>query len=132
MGILAFLIFGNIVGGFTSVFLQLKVAKNIFGSICTAAILSQTFNPNPPTIVPTRIERSTDLSSIHGNAPETFQTIEDDNERVLRKVAKQVAESDEKSYRNSLQTERLKQKKQNSKTKEGRRQDLCEVLGRGC
>ena len=53
-------------------------------------------------------------------------------ERIRRKVELQKEGAKPKTFTESFQKERSKQKNLNSQTKEERRNAMCEELGRGC
>jgi hypothetical protein len=69
-------------------------------------------------------------------APKPLQVISTEDaeaQRVKRKLELQRASSKEDdSYAGSLKKEQAKQDARSKKTKEEKRRDLCETLGRGC
>ena len=68
-------------------------------------------------------------------APSAAEAEADESARLARKLAAQKkagAGSDKKNFAQSLSNEQERQKEVKSMTKEERRAEMCEMLGRGC
>ena len=68
------------------------------------------------------------------NAPKAIgvRTIESKNIAPTNTNTNDLLQEGDKSYKSSLEKEMNKAKVQSKKTKEEKRRDLCEALGRGC
>lgn len=82
-------------------------------------------------VLPRRMMMVAVASAIEPKTPEELE----DEARIQRKLAAQAKSSSgggKKSYADNLREEREKERSLKSKTKQEKREDLCELLGRGC